>query len=122
MRDMLDTGATWLTGKRAGFMAHTVTYARGEDEVDVAATVGRTLYRAVDEYGVEIIMAVRDYLVTTAALILDAVVSLPVAGDRIEDGDYTYEVMSPGAGQPCWRYSDLQRGTLRVHTKEVEKP
>jgi len=122
MTDMLESGMTWLRGKRKAFMGHVVTYVAGDDEIELTATIGRTLYRATDEFGVEIKMAVRDYLITADDLIVGSLYVVPEPGHKIEDGEYTYEVMNPGPGEPCWRYTDAYRGTLRIHTKEIATP
>jgi len=64
----------------------------------------------------------RDYLVRASDLILAGAVTLPKPGDLILESDgiatYTYEVMAPG-DEPPWRYSDMNRATLRIHTKQV---
>jgi hypothetical protein len=65
----------------------------------------------------------RDFLLLAADLVLDGTSTLPQRGDRIYEsqGDqtYVYEVTAP-AKEPCWRYSDPYRKTLRIHTKQVE--
>ena len=47
----------------------------------------------------------------------------PQAGDKIAEvlgaELVIYEVMAPGR-EPCWRYSDPYRITLRIHTKQVD--
>jgi len=49
---------------------------------------------------------------------------LPQRGDRIRETQSTqvfvYEVVAPG-DEPCWRYSDPYRRTLRVHTKQIDQ-
>ena len=120
MRDMLDTGMTWLREQRVAHMARTVTYTRANDSVELAASIGRTIFRSLDEYGIEVRFVTRDYLITTADLILAGSAVEPQDGDKITVGDYMYEVMKPETGEPSWRYADAYRGTLRVHTKEIK--
>ena len=124
MSDILSEATSWLHSTRAEYMTKTVTYSRGAASVEVAATVGRTVFRTVEDYGVEVREVSRDYLITAADLILAEVVVRPVAGDQIEEvgGEttYTYEVMS-FAGEPEWRWSDPHYDTLRVHTKLVNE-
>ena len=124
MPDLLKEGSDWLEDQRTDFLSRTVTYQRDPDEVEVLATVGRTVFRIDGAYGLQQRHEARDYLFLAADLVLDAVVVLPVAGDRIREVQgavaYTYEVMAPG-GEPPWRYSDLYRKTLRVHTKQVKQ-
>lgn len=107
---------------RTAHASRPVVYVRGTDSVEVAATVGRTVFRLDKGYGVIERVEARDYLVSGADLVLGGAVALPKAGDRIREteGDKTfvYEVMAPG-GEPCWRWSDPYRRTLRIHTKHV---
>jgi hypothetical protein len=103
-------------------MTRTVTYIRGADAVDLQATIGRTEFEQVDEYGSLHKIESRDFLVRAQDLVLAGSQTLPQAGDRIRetDGDqaFVYEVMAPG-DEPPFRYSDPNRKTLRIHTKHV---
>jgi len=123
MADLLETGSAWLHGQRKQHMVRTVTYRRGSASVEVRATVGQTVFRLVEDYGAQVRVVRRDYLVAAGDLVLNGQQALPEAGDRIEetDGDKVliYEVMGPGGGEPDWRYSDPYRRTLRIHTKLV---
>jgi len=123
MPDLLEQGAAWLEDLRTRHLSRTVTYLRGGDSVDLAATIGRTEFEQVDEHGVIHRTESRDFLVLTADLVLAGVPTLPRAGDRIREtaGDqiFIYEVMAPG-GEPPFRYSDPYRKTLRIHTKHVD--
>ncbi|GJQ27312.1 MAG: hypothetical protein HBSAPP02_23440 [Phycisphaerae bacterium] len=99
-----------------------VTYQRGNQSVELAATIGRTEFEQADHFGVIHRTQSRDFLVRAADLVLGGEPALPVAGDRIREGDgektFVYEVMAPG-GEPPFRYSDPYRRTLRIHTKHV---
>ena len=68
----------------------------------------------------EIIDQSRDYLVLAADLILGDERTLPLSGDTIEEIDegqvFTYEVTVMGP-EPAYRYSDVGRVQLRIHTK-----
>jgi predicted MarR family transcription regulator len=61
-------------------------------------------------------------LVRTEDLVLGGQPTLPQRGDWIEETDaertYRYEVR-PLGDEPCWRYSDSQRQTLRIHTQAL---
>ena len=122
MADLLQQASAWLDRVRRANLAHTVTYLRGDQSVDVPATVGRTDFEAVDTYGVVERTESRDFLVLAAGLVLTGAAVLPEPGDRIrevQDGKtYVYEVMAP-AKEPYWKWSDPYRRTLRIHTKEV---
>lgn len=122
MADLLQTGSDWLEGMRTAHATRPVAYVRGTDSVEVAATVGKTVFRLDKGHGVIERVEARDYLVLAADLALGGAAALPKAGDRIREmeGDkaFVYEVMAPG-GEPCWRWSDPYRKTLRIHTKHV---
>ncbi|GJQ27807.1 MAG: hypothetical protein HBSAPP02_28390 [Phycisphaerae bacterium] len=122
MTDVLERGSAWLEDQRNRHMSRMVTYQRGGDSVDVAATIGRTEFEQADDFGVIHKFESRDYLVLTTDLVLAGVQALPKAGDRIRETDgaktFVYEVMAPG-NEPPFRYSDPYRRTLRIHTKHV---
>ena len=122
MGDLLAKGAVWLEQQRSKHLASNVTYRRGESTVIVAATIGKTAFEIDDGQGVIQRIESRDFLVLAVDLVLDALTTLPQRGDVIEEpaGNITllYEVMAPG-NEPCWRYSDAHRQSLRIHTKQV---
>jgi hypothetical protein len=122
MGDLLENAAAWLGDMRARFLSRPVTYSRAAASVPVAAAVGRTEFAVDDGYGVVERWESRDFLIAARDLVLGGTVVLPAAGDRVsetQDGKvFVYEVMAPGK-EPCWRYSDPYRRTLRIHTKQV---
>lgn len=122
MADLLAKAATWLAQQRTKHLSQPVLYHRDSDSVTVSATIGRTEFEIDDEFGVVQRIESRDFLVLTAELILAGSITLPQRGDVIEEivGTETlqYEVTAPGK-EPCWRYSDLHRQTLRIHTKLI---
>jgi len=123
--DLLQVGSDWLGTMRKAHLSRTVVYQRGDDSVEVLATVGRTVFETADAYGVVEHSESRDFLVAAADLVLDGTVTLPQRGDKIletQDGKtFVYEVMAPGR-EPHYRFSDAYRRTLRIHTKQVEAP
>ncbi|MCL4198852.1 MAG: hypothetical protein KJZ69_15300 [Phycisphaerales bacterium] len=122
MTDLLSQGLSWLEDQRHQHLTRLVTYQRGGDEVELAATIGRTVFEQDDHAGGLTRIESRDFLIRAADLVLAAEITLPQPGDRIIEIDaiatYTYEVMAPRA-EPPWRYSDVNRLTLRIHTKQV---
>ncbi len=122
MTDSLSQGLSWLEDQRHQHLTRLVTYRRGGDEVALAATVGRTVFEQDDHAGGLTRIESRDFLIRAIDLVLAGNVTLPQPGDRIIETDaiatYTYEVMAP-ATEPPWRYSDVNRATLRIHTKQV---
>ena len=119
MTDLLQQSSAWLESQRCRHMTVPVTYRRGEQQVQVLATIGQTVFWIDDGAGGRVRIQSRDYLITAADLVLDETPVLPVRGDQILEGALTYEVLSP-ADEPCWRYSDPYRQTLRIHTKGLE--
>ena len=122
MADLLEQASAWLDRMRARHMAQPVTYCRGEESVEVQATLGRTVFEIADAYGVVEQSESRDFLIAAADLVLGEAVTLPQRGDRIretQDGRvFVYEVMAPGK-EPHYRFSDVYRRTLRIHTRQV---
>lgn len=119
MTDQLQEGLAHLAAERKAHMASAVTYARGEDSVEIEATRARTIFRLPEDYGVEVRVVMRDYLITAADLILDESLVEPQDGDTITDAGKTYEIMGPNVDEPSWRYCDSTERTIRVHCKEI---
>lgn len=121
--NVLEKASQWLENQRTRHATSTVQYVRGSQSAAVAATVGKTTFELDDGYGVLVRNESRDFLVLAADLVLGGVLTLPERGDRIQETQgtamFTYEVTAPGK-EPCWRYSDLYRQTLRIHTKQIE--
>lgn len=122
MTDMLATGATWFESMRVQFMTVPVAYCRDTATVQAAATIGRTVFEVARDYGVFEKIESRDYIIAAGELLLNDEPVLPARGDQIRetrDGTtYVYEVMAPG-NEPCWRWSDSYRRSLRIHTKQI---
>ena len=122
MPDLLEQSQEWLTSMNRVYRSRQVTYARGAQTKEVPALVGKTVFKVDTGYGLFERVEARDYLVLAAELVLGGATALPKAGDRIREVEgekaFVYEVMAPG-GEPCWRWSDPYRRTLRIHTKHV---
>ncbi|WP_428937773.1 hypothetical protein [Fontivita pretiosa] len=124
MADLLERASAWLEDQRNKFATRQVTYQRGEQSVSVAATIGKTLFELDDGGGAVLRVESRDYLIFAADLVLEDDPILPQRGDQIVETQdarsFIYEVTGPG-DEPCWRYSDPYRRTLRIHTKQVDE-
>lgn len=122
MADLLEQGSAFLQDQRHRHMTRTVVYRRGADEVEVSATIGRTVFEQADDRGLVSRIESRDFLVRAEDLVLAGTPALPKAGDRVretQDGKtFVYEVMAPG-GEPPFGFSDPYRRTLRIHTKHI---
>ncbi len=123
MPDLLETGSAWLADQLKTHASRQVVYRRGAQQVTVQATVGRTLLKLDDGYGgVRMEWTDRDFLIHAADLVLGGSPTLPERGDQIRETQgaktFIYEVMAPGK-EPPWRWSDVFRKLLRIHTRQV---
>ncbi len=120
--NLLGDGDSWLTAKRHESMSKAVTYSRGAQQVTVNATVGRTIEQQVaEDSGVVLETRSRDFLIRSADLVLGGVTVTPMPGDLITEDGYSFEVLPAGIDPP-WRYSDVERTTIRVRTKQTGVP
>ena len=121
MVDILKNALSWLESQRKKHLTFPVLYRRGgEASFTVPATIGKTIFRIEDDYGRIVHYESRDYLISSADLLINAIIITPQKGDEIIDDGFIYEVMAP-ANEPEWRYSDSYRNTLRIHTKLTGK-
>ena len=102
-----------------------ITYRRpssggGSESVDLTAVKGTSRYNATETDGLTTEVNIEDFLIDVAALRLGGSAVQPKAGDRIEEGGLTYEVMAPGGNEPAWRHLDAGRTTYRIHTKLID--
>jgi hypothetical protein len=122
MSDLLETGTAWLKAMRLKHASRSVVYQRGSDMVEIKATISKTVFQTDKGFGVFESFESRDYLIGADALQLNGASFLPRSGDRIRETSggkvFIGEVMAPGK-EPCWRWSDPYRLTLRIHTKYV---
>lgn len=123
MGDMLQSGLGWLKDQLQEHVSRSVTYHRGNDQVSVQATLGRSLLKLDDGYGgIRMEWTDRDFLIPASALILGSTATIPERGDRIHELNETstsmFEVMAYG-GEPPWRYCDPHQHMLRIHTKFI---
>jgi glycerophosphoryl diester phosphodiesterase len=81
-----------------------------------------TVDRTTNGSGAVVQWESRDFLIAAVDLVLAGEIVEPLPGDQIKEAAggkvLVYVVMGPGK-EPCWRWSDPYRRTLRVHTKQV---
>ena len=118
MGDLLRQGSQWLGAMLKQHASSPVTYRRGDTELELQATAGRTEYEIEDDYGLRVAAHVTDFLV--AAADFEPTFGEPEAGDRIIVDAAVFEVMSL-AGQGHWRWSDPHRTTIRIHAKQIDE-
>ena len=98
----------------------TVTFTRGGDSSD-GFTARRNIreYESIgNEYGTEISVVLRDYILPAASVVIDSVTIEPRTGDQITEGDEVFEIVASGGGSPA---VELQTGGYEwlVHTMRV---
>jgi hypothetical protein len=122
MPDLLQRSSEWLEAMRVRHVSRPVLFKRGEDRVAVFATIGKTVFQIDEGTGIATQFESRDFLISAVELVIGGKIVLPERGDRIEEMQeektFEYEVLAPGK-EPCFRYSDLYRNTLRIHTKQI---
>jgi hypothetical protein len=122
MTNLLQKASDWLEAMRTRHATCEVTYRRGSLSAIVSATIGKTIFTVDDGGGIATQYESRDFLIWAADLVVDGKTVLPQRGDRVVETQggktYEYEVLAPGK-EPCFRYSDPFRKTLRIHTKQV---
>ena len=113
MSNVLHHGIAWFNAQREMFCSEAIIYRRGDVEHDVNATLGKTVFRIENEYGQIVRYQSRDFMIAKSELPIE-----PDSGDQIVHNNSLFEVMAP-ASEPCWRYSDIQKTTYRIHTKNI---
>lgn len=111
---LLEDVAQWLDTQRDVFLSVPVTYQKkGCGPRTLTATLGRTVFRAENEYGAVVRTESRDFLISASHLPDE-----PQRGDCITCAGRVFEVLAPNA-EPVWRWSGTGQVTRRIHTKEV---
>lgn len=125
MPDLLEQGAQWLNDQQREHTSRMVIYQRGELNVEVPATIGRTVHDVENTHGVIEKVETRDFIIRAQDLLLGGSPISPQRGDRVKEtvGEttLTYEVMSPGTstGSSHYRFADPYRLAFRIHTKHI---
>lgn len=98
-----------------------VTFLRGVGVSDeFTARRGNFDYRAIGaEYGIEIGITMRDFILPVASLVIDSVTITPRTGDRIQEGSEVFEIQPIDQNKQS---VELLPGGYEylVHTKKVE--
>ena len=120
MADLLEQAAAWLDSVRVAHLSRQVSYQRGSESVEVAATLGSTSYEVTDDAGATVQAKATDFIVSAETLVLGGVQVAPRVGDRIAmvSGGRTliFEVLDLG-GAGHYREAGP---TLRIHAKQVD--
>jgi hypothetical protein len=118
---MIGRGLDWLESKRRTHLARSARMRRGTLEIEITATPSRTSVTLDGPRGIERAESDDFFLAPDELAEL-----LPLKeGDQIlmpaANGDDTTRVfeLCNFAGESCWRYTDSERRSIRVHTKMV---
>lgn len=107
--NMLQQAAQWIESQRQKHLAIPIIY----NGYSVNASIGKTLFRAEDEYGITICTESKDFLISVNEL-----KNHPERGDTIYYDNHRYEVLAPN-GERHWRWCGSDHLTYRIHTKEI---
>lgn len=122
MTNLLEQGSQWLSDQIDEHVSNEVLYCRGSLTVELVAGHGRTAFELTDSSGMIVSVESRDFLISSAVLVLDAARFLPEVGDRIietRQGQlHAFEVIRFGSEQH-YRFCDPYGHKLRIHTKYV---
>jgi hypothetical protein len=97
-------------------------YQRGDKSIDLVGVPGSTPFRFQAIDGGFMRTVSKDWLLLASELVIDGETVEPQRGDKIIETatELVHEVLAPmGSNEPEWRWSDLSRVVMRVHTKEV---
>ena len=123
MVDLLSQAASWLDGVRTSHLSQLVTYQRGEQSVQLAATLGSTGYETSDDFGATVQARTTDFIVSADALVLDGQQVNPQPGDRISvtagPKVLVFEVLALPGGEH-YRPADPNGRMLRIHAKQIQ--
>ena len=124
MSDLLQQGVDWLDEQREAHLSQPAVYQRGDESVEIAATLGSTSVEVTDDAGATVQTPQMDFIVSADALVLGGVAVTPQVGDRISvsSGGKTavYEVLSLPDGRH-YRPCDGSGRMLRIHAKQVDE-
>jgi hypothetical protein len=99
----------------------TVRFVQGVNvsEEFTARRNDRTHHAIGAEYGIEVRITMRDFILPVADVVIDGHQVEPRTGNRIVEGDETFEIQPPDENTPS---VELQSGGYEwlVHTKRVE--
>lgn len=122
MPDLLQSAATFLQQQRHAHMAHLVEYRQGGSETgrNLKATVGKSSFESRNSSGdFPTDIETMDFTFRSSDLNVDGVLFEPSENDRIlrtvGTKVRTYAPVK-GAGDKYFRYEDMDRTALRIHT------
>lgn len=110
-----------VTPQMNGLFGVDVTFCRESFKTDTfTARRNDRVYNAIGaEYGIEIKITMRDFILPAASVVINEREVEPRKGDRIKEGDETFEIQPPDENTPA---VELQAGGYEYlcHTKRVK--
>lgn len=108
----MSKASAFLAVQRKQYLSESIIYSPLSGGThSLFATIGRTLFRAENEYGVTVRTESKDFIIEANDLGCE-----PQRGDSIIFDGKQYEVLAPN-NEPCWRWSGSDNKTYRIHTK-----
>lgn len=99
----------------------TVQFMRGVNVSDeFTARRNDRIHKAIGaEYGIEVKITMRAFILPVASVVIDGDQLEPRSGDRVKEGDEIFEIQPPDSNTPA---VELQAGGYEwiVHTKRIE--
>ena len=68
MADLIKNAMAWLEAQRREHLTIPITYRRGDASATIAATIGKTVFKVVDDFGRFQYIESRDYLIHAAEI------------------------------------------------------
>ncbi len=116
--NLINQGANWLAKQLKQHASKTVRYRRANDEIAIAAVLGRSAFEVIGDDEAITRVHTRDYIVVTNDLKLNEIAIVPREGDLIIDGNETFRVSCPTNETP-WQHVGSERLQIRIHSQRV---
>lgn len=100
----------------------TVMYCTDTAEIPVLSRPGKTVFRQMDQHGLQVMEYRRDFLIEVSQLVdpLTGRTFSPLDGHRIKEptapGQFVVYEIRPVGSEPAARYSDTTEQEWRIHT------
>jgi hypothetical protein len=121
MTNLMQDGSLWLIERAKESGGRSITYCRGSIRVSITAVPKLEETEVIDEDGFGTGAQLDDFLIEASDLVVAGAVTLPRAGDRIEMGSDTFEVVPPSGTEKAFETYDVSGTILEVHTKRIGK-
>lgn len=119
MTNYFQRADAFIRKKRKQIASVEVIYVRGEEELPVSATLGRSAHeQEPSDDGPNVMFESEDFLIDVADLVS---LGLPRSGDEVRylgvSGEYLTYAILPSGTDAFYRYADSSRSVYRLHAK-----